>query len=126
MTAMANMGNLVVALPPSDIWLTDEQAADFLGYANTYFKASIICLKGFPKPRYIMANSKGRRWNLKMLSDWLSERPDDLKIKTGRPRKIQRGFSCLKYGLRQIYAKVHISYCFYSVYWCAQRALSEI
>ena len=22
MTAMANMGNLVVALPPSDIWLT--------------------------------------------------------------------------------------------------------
>ena len=29
MTAMANMGNLVVALPPSDIWLTDEQAADF-------------------------------------------------------------------------------------------------
>ena len=27
MTAMANMGNLVVALPPSDIWLTDEQAA---------------------------------------------------------------------------------------------------
>ena len=33
MTAMANMGSLVVALPPSDIWLTDEQAADFLGYA---------------------------------------------------------------------------------------------
>ena len=72
MTAMANMGNLVVALPPSDIWLTDEQAANFLGYANTYFKASIICLRGFPKPRYIMTNSKGRRWNLKMLSDWLS------------------------------------------------------
>ena len=47
MTAMANMGNLVVALPPSDIWLTDEQAANFLGYANTYFKASIICLRGF-------------------------------------------------------------------------------
>ena len=36
MIAMANMGNLVVALPPSDIWLTDEQAANFLGYANTY------------------------------------------------------------------------------------------
>ena len=53
MTAMANMGSLVVALPPSDIWLTDEQAADFLGYAGTYFKASIICLKGFPKPRYV-------------------------------------------------------------------------
>ena len=32
MTAMASMGNLVVALPPSDIWLSDEQAADFLGY----------------------------------------------------------------------------------------------
>ena len=29
MTAMANIGNLVVALPPADIWLTDEQAADF-------------------------------------------------------------------------------------------------
>ena len=29
MTAMASMGNLVVALPPSDIWLSDEQAADF-------------------------------------------------------------------------------------------------
>ena len=26
MTAMASMGNLVVALPPSDIWLSDEQA----------------------------------------------------------------------------------------------------
>ena len=77
MTAMANMGSLVVALPPADIWLTDEQAADFLGYAGTYFKASIICLKGFPKPRYITDNSKGRRWNLKMLSDWLSERPED-------------------------------------------------
>ena len=61
MTAMANIGNLVVALPPADIWLTDEQAADFLGYAGTYFKASIICLKGFPKPRYITDNSKGRR-----------------------------------------------------------------
>lgn len=28
MTVMANMGSLVVALPPADIWLTDEQAAD--------------------------------------------------------------------------------------------------
>ena len=88
MTAMANMGNLVVALPPADIWLTDEQAADFLGYAGTYFKASIICLKGFPKPRYITDNSKGRRWNLKLLSDWLNERPEDLKKAVGRPRKI--------------------------------------
>ena len=35
MTAMANMGSLVVALPPADIWLTDEQAADFLVKKST-------------------------------------------------------------------------------------------
>ena len=34
MTAMANMGNFIVALPPADIWLTDEQAAEFLGYGG--------------------------------------------------------------------------------------------
>lgn len=88
MTAMANMGSLVVALPPSDIWLTDDQAAEFLGYGGVHFKASIICLKGFPKPRYITETTKGRRWNLKKLSDWLSERPEDLKKAVGRPRKI--------------------------------------
>ena len=88
MTAMANMGNFIVAPPPSDIWLTDDQAAEFLGYGGVHFKSSIICLKGFPKPRYITETTKGRRWNLKKLSDWLNERPEDLKKVTGRPRKI--------------------------------------
>lgn len=88
MTAMANMGNLIVALPPSDIWLTDEQAAEFLSYEKGYFKASIICLKGFPKPKYVTENVKGRRWNLALVSKWLSERPEDLKKAVGRPRKI--------------------------------------
>lgn len=88
MTAMANMGNFIVALPPSDIWLTDDQAAEFLSYEKGYFKASIICLKGFPKPRYITETAKGRRWNLAQVSKWLSERPEDLKVKTGRPRRI--------------------------------------
>ena len=41
MTAMANMGNFIVALPPSDNWLSDEQAADYLGYA---FYLSLICM----------------------------------------------------------------------------------
>ncbi|WP_180036716.1 MULTISPECIES: hypothetical protein [unclassified Acinetobacter] len=88
MTAMANMGSLVVALPPSDIWLTDDQAAEFLSYEKGYFKASIICLKGFPKPKYITETTKGRRWNLKKLSDWLESRPEDLKKAVGRPRRI--------------------------------------
>ena len=88
MPAMANMGSLVVALRPSDIWLTDDQAAEFLGYGGVYFKSSIICLKGFPKPRYITETTKGRRWNLKKLSDWLESRPEDLKKAVGRPRKI--------------------------------------
>ena len=88
MTAMANMGNFIVALPPSDIWLTDDQVAEFLSYEKGYFKASIICLKGFPKPRYITETVKGRRWNLAEVSKWLSERPDDLNKKVGRPRRI--------------------------------------
>ena len=88
MTAIASMGNFIVALPPSDIWLTDEQAAEFLSYEKGYFKASIICLKDFPKPKYITETVKGRRWNLGRLSKWLSERSDDLKKAVGRPRKI--------------------------------------
>ena len=39
MTAMANMGNFIVAPPPSDIWLTDDQAAEFLGYGGVHFKS---------------------------------------------------------------------------------------
>ena len=39
MTAIANIGsNFVVALPPSDIWLNDSQAAEFLGYRDVHFK----------------------------------------------------------------------------------------
>ena len=88
MTAITSMGNFIVALPPSDIWLTDEQAAEFLSYEKGYFKASIICLKDFPKPKYITGTVKSRRWNLGRLSKWLSERPEDLKKAVGRPRKI--------------------------------------
>ncbi|MCG2609041.1 hypothetical protein LZZ98_10990 [Acinetobacter sp. SM34] len=91
MTAMANIGNFIVALPPSDIWLTDNQAAEFLSflsYEKGYFKTSIICLKGFPKLKYVTETVKGRRWNLKKLSDWLNERPEDLKKAVSRPRKI--------------------------------------
>lgn len=93
MTAMVNIGNFIVALPPSDIQSTYDQAAEFLSYEKEYFKASIICLNGFPKPKYITETAKGRRWNLIKLSNWLEGRPEDLKKAVGRPRKIQRGFS---------------------------------
>lgn len=86
MGATATMGNLVVALPPTDIWFTDEQAADFLSYSLVYFKSHVICLTGFPTPRYIMTNSKGRRWNLASLSAWLNTRPETTNTVT-RPRK---------------------------------------
>lgn len=85
MTAFTNVGSFIVALPPSDIWLTDEQAAEFLNYEKGYFKIAIICLKDFPKPRYITQNSKGRRWNLEKLSKWLNEQPETLRVKIGRP-----------------------------------------
>lgn len=88
MNSMTNMGSLVVALPPSDIWMTDEQAAEFLNYEKGYFKAAIICLKDFPKPKFVTETIKGRRWNLAQVSKWLSERPDTLKKTPGRPRKI--------------------------------------
>ena len=88
MTAIANVGDFVVALPPSDIWLTDEQAATFLSYSLVYFKSHVICLGGFPAPRYIMTNSNGRRWYLESISKWLRERPETTKKVTGRPRKI--------------------------------------
>lgn len=87
MTTMTSMGNFIIALPPSDIWLTDDQVAEFLSYEKGYFKATIICMKGFPKPKFITETVKGRRWNLALVSKWLSERPEDLKKVTGRPRK---------------------------------------
>jgi hypothetical protein len=55
--------------------LTDDQAAEFLSDEKGYIKASIICLKGFPKPKHITETVKGRRWNLKKVSDWLNESP---------------------------------------------------
>lgn len=109
MNTIANIGSLVVALPSKDIWLTDEQAADFLSYGLVHFKSHIICLGGFPSPRYITSNTKGRRWNLANISKWLETRPETTKNKLGRPRNNQRGFLKgidKKYHLRQIYAKV--------------------
>ena len=88
MSAIANVGDFIVALPPSDIWLTDDQAATFLSYSLVHFKSHVICLGGFPAPRYIMTNSKGRRWNLESISKWLRERPETTKKTIGRPRKI--------------------------------------
>ena len=41
MTAAASMGNFIIALPPSDIWLTDDQAAEFLSYEKGYFKNNV-------------------------------------------------------------------------------------
>ena len=90
MTAIANMGgNFVVALPPSDIWLNDMQAAEFLGYGEVHFKSSVSCLPSFPKPRYVIRCGQGRRWNLAEVSNWLNNQSDDESTK-GRPRK-QRG-----------------------------------
>ncbi|EFF86460.1 hypothetical protein HMPREF0013_01793 [Acinetobacter sp. SH024] len=87
MTAIANIGsNFVVALPPSDIWLNDSQAAEFLGYRDVHFKAAVCCLPTFPKPRYVIKCGQGRRWNLAELSNWLNEQSDD-EPKKGRPRK---------------------------------------
>lgn len=88
MGSLANVGSFIVALPPSDIWLTDEQAAEFLNYSIVYFKSHLICLNGFPPPKYIMSNSKGRRWNLGAISKWLDGRPETTKKIDGRPRKI--------------------------------------
>jgi hypothetical protein len=90
MTAIANMGgNFVVALPPSDIWLNDMQAAEFLGYGEVHFKSSVCCLPSFPKPRYVIRCGQGRRWNLAEVSNWLNNQSDD-ESTIGRPRK-QRG-----------------------------------
>lgn len=90
MTAIANIGsNFVVALPPSDIWLNDSQAAEFLGYRDVHFKAAVCCLPTFPKPRYVIKCGQGRRWNLAELSNWLNEQSDD-EPKRGRPRKIAK------------------------------------
>lgn len=49
MTAIANIGsNFVVALPPSDIWLNDSQAAEFLGYRDVHFKAAVLLPTNLP------------------------------------------------------------------------------
>lgn len=90
MTAIANIGgNFIVALPPSDIWLNDMQAAEFLGYGEVHFKSTVSCLPTFPKPRYVIKCGQGRRWNLAEISNWLKNQSDD-EPKKGRPRK-QRG-----------------------------------
>lgn len=87
MTAIANVGSsFIVALPPSDIWLTDIQAAEFLGYGEVHFRSSVCCLPEFPKPRYVTRNGHGRRWNLGEISNWLNNQSDD-EPKKGRPRK---------------------------------------
>ena len=75
MTTWRTWATLLLPLPPSDIQLTDDQAAEFLSDEKGYIKASIICLKGFPKPKHITETVKGRRWNLKKVSDWLNESP---------------------------------------------------
>ena len=87
MTAIANMGgNFIVALPPTDIWLTDAQAAEFLGYSDVHFRSSVCCLPQFPKPRYVIKCGNGRRWNLSEVSNWLKDQFDN-EPKKGRPRK---------------------------------------
>ena len=78
MTAIANIGsNFVVALPPSEIWLNDLQAAEYLGYKDVHFKAAVCCQPNFPKPRFVINCGQGRRWNLAEISNWLKERSDD-------------------------------------------------
>ena len=92
MSSMAGVDNFIVALPSSDIWLTDEQAAEFSSYEKGYFKAAIICLKDFPRPKFITETIKGRRWNLGQVSKWLSERPDKLKKHQADPQNISEVF----------------------------------
>ncbi len=92
MSSIAGVDNFIVALPPSNIWLTDEQAAEFSSYEKGYFKAAIICLKDFPRLKFITETIKGRRWNLGQVSKWLSERPDTLKKHQADPAKYKRGF----------------------------------
>jgi len=87
MTAIANIGsNFVVALPPSEMWLNDLQAAEYLGHKDVHFKAAVCCQPNFPKPRFVINCGQGRRWNLAEISNWLKERSDD-EPKRGRPRK---------------------------------------
>ena len=85
--AIANIGSsFMIALPPTEIWMTDVQAAEFLGYGEVHFRSNVCCLPNFPKPRYVIKSGHGRRWNLAEVSDWLKNRSED-EPKTGRPRK---------------------------------------
>lgn len=72
----------IVALPPKNIWFTDEQAAGYLSFQKGYFQQKIIVLPNFPKPRIV---GHGRRWNADELSKWIDAQTDE-KV-TGRPRK---------------------------------------
>lgn len=85
MGAAIEMTNMVMAVPPRDIWMTDDSAAKYLEYKTEYFQQSIACLPGFPKPRIINGR---RRWNLKELSDWVNVQTGEDKRKIGRPRRI--------------------------------------
>ena len=60
MTAIANIGsNFVVALPPSEIWLNDLQAAEYLGYKDVHFKAAVCCQPNFRNHALLLIVVKG-------------------------------------------------------------------
>ncbi len=78
-------GGTVLAMPTKDIWFDDSQAANYLSYDSTkYFQTNIMCVMGFPKPRYVHGS---RRWNALELSNWLNEQTGEPIKKIGRPRK---------------------------------------
>lgn len=67
MTAMANMGNFIVTLPPSDIWLIDDQAAEFLSYEKRIFQSIYYLLKRIPKTKVCYRNCKRPKMELETI-----------------------------------------------------------
>lgn len=78
------MGALIerIQLPAEHVWLTDDDAAVYLGFSTGHFQQAICCRVGFPAPRLVNGR---RRWNCAELSKWIDSSGDEKKV--GRPRK---------------------------------------
>jgi hypothetical protein len=60
----------LIMLPPDAVWLTDEQAAQYLGYELRYFQENIRTKPWFTvEPSTALAGA--RRWRVSDLSDFL-------------------------------------------------------
>jgi len=72
----------LIVLPPEAVWLTDEQAAQYLGYEPRYFQENIRTKPWFTvEPSTVLG---ARRWRVSELSDFLAAKPKDVRV--GRKR----------------------------------------